>query len=276
MIFSPFKSLKFIGLSIGLLYTSTAIAHDPVFSPGPHVLFKDGIELHLVNKNSKSDNLSQNEQSLAFKYGVTGDWVVGLELPYQPVNNPFSSGKAVGDAILSTKYRFWRDDAPGVQKSAAVFMKLKLDTAGSKSGTDTTDSLVGFAYGYESLDWYRWASFRYRFNQGKTLETIGQLNRGDRWFTDLAMGYRFQINDYREPDTVWLLELNGEFSERNSINGIDISSTGGEQWFVSPGLMWTLRNVAIKAGVQVPIISDLNGNQEETDYRTFLEFEWHI
>lgn len=250
-----------------------AIAHDPIFSPGPHVLFKDGVELHLKNENSNNGRQADNKQSLAAKYGLTGDWVVGLTLPYQPVNDPQLSGKAIGDITVSTKYRFWRDDLPGVQESAAVLVNLKLDTAGAKSGTRTNDSIVGLAYGYESLDWYRWASFRYRFNH---LETVGQLTRGDRWFADLALGYRFQVNDYRAPDTVWLLEVNGEFIDRSRINGVDVLASGGEQWFVSPGIMWTLRNIAIKAGMQIPIVSGLNGNQRKADERVSIEFEWHI
>lgn len=35
----------------------------------------------------------------------------------------------------------------------------------------------------------------------------------------------------------------------------------GTEWFLSPGLMWTLRNFAVKTGVQLPIASDLNGRQ---------------
>lgn len=270
------KKAVFNLLFIGLFYISNAFAHDPIFSPGPHVLFKEGVEIHLELKNSNKSNLSDNQQNLAFRYGITGDWVVGLEIPYQSTNASLTSDKAIGDIILSTKYRFWRDDSPGVQKSAAILVKLKLDSASSKASTDTTDSLLGLTYGYESLDWYRWASVRYRFNQDKSDQVIGQINRGDRWFIDIAAGYRFEINDYRAPDTVWLIELNGEFINNNAINGLNIDSSGGEQWFVSPGLMWTLRNFAIKAGLQIPIITNLNGVREKTNYRTFLEFEWHM
>ena len=32
----------------------TASAHDPVFSPGPHVLYKEGVELHLGVEREKT------------------------------------------------------------------------------------------------------------------------------------------------------------------------------------------------------------------------------
>jgi hypothetical protein len=47
-------------------------------------------------------------------------------------------------------------------------------------------------------------------------------------------------------------------------------------WFISPGIFWTKRNFAVKAGVQIPVASDFNGNQEKTDYRAKVVLEWHL
>jgi Putative MetA-pathway of phenol degradation len=258
-------------LLTALLLTGRAFAHDPVFSPGPHVLFKDGVETNVEFARSEQGDETENEQAIELKYGITGDWVAGIELPYQTHRNDVGSQSGIGDITFSTKYRFWRNDTLGAQESAAVLLKVKLDSSDDEVATDTTDSLLGFAYGYESLKWYRWASVRYRFNQNKA-----NLQRGDRWFVDLAGGYRPQVNNYREADTVWLLELNGEYGKRSALNGIDIGGSGGNQWFISPGIMWTLRNFAVKAGVQIPVYSALNGAQSRADYRARLEFEWHF
>ncbi len=254
-----------------LFLTGSLFAHDPVFSPGPHVLFKDGVEIHAGASRDKQDNATEDEQSLAFKYGLTGDWVAGVEIPYERSKDELATQKGVGDITLSTKYRFWRKDTMGAQESAAVLLKLKPDSSGAEVSTDTTDLMLGFTYGYESLKWYRWASMRYRFNQDR-----GDLQRGDRLFVDMAIGYRPQVHDYRAADTVLILELNGEIRERNALNGVDINASGGNQWFVSPGVLWTLRNFAVKAGVQIPIYSNLNGNQPRSDYRASLELEWHL
>ncbi len=125
------------------------------------------------------------------------------------------------------------------------------------------------------MKWYRWASIRYRFNQDRSFNNGNELQPGDRLFVDFAGGYRSQVNDYREADSVWLLELNGEYGRRNGEKGVGIIDSGGSQWFVSPGIMWTLRNFAIKAGMQIPVFSNLNGVQNDSDYRARLEFEWH-
>jgi len=133
-------------------------------------------------------------------------------------------------------------------------------------GKGTTDGIVGLAYGYESRKHYRWASIRYRVNGTNP----AGVARGDKLRVDFVAGIRPNPSGYLEPDTVWLLEQKARF------NGVELADTGGSEWFVSPGIFWTLRNFAVKAGVQIPIYANLNGNQSESDYRARLTLEWHL
>ena len=252
-----------------LLSSMVTHAHDPVFGLGPHTLFKGGTEIHVgFDRNEAGDN-KETLSTLELAYGLTSSWTARIELPYVDRD---SSSSGIGDVSVATKYRFWRRDSLGVQESSTAFLKIKPDTASNDRGSDTIDSILGLAYGYESRKWYRWAAVRYRFNG----ETSDNLDRGDKLLIDLAGGIRFKQSAYLEPDWVWMLELNGEKTARSELNGDKVSDSGGTEWFVSPGLMWTLRNFAIKTGMQLPVASDLNGNQEATDYRARLEFEWHL
>ena len=194
-----------------------------------------------------------------------------MELVYEQLDTGDEHINGIGDLLVSTKYRFWRKDSLALQESAAVLLKIKLNSGSDATGTNTTDWLAGFTYGYESIKWYRWASVRYRFNQDKN-----GLERGNRTFIDLLAGYRPRLNGYRDPDMVYMVELNGEFARRNKNLGVSVADSGGSQWFVSPGFMWTVRNLAIKGGVQIPVYSNLNGSQQASDYRIKLSLEWHL
>ncbi|VAW72288.1 hypothetical protein MNBD_GAMMA12-1692 [hydrothermal vent metagenome] len=261
---------------LGLIAWLNASAHDPIFGKGPHVLFKGGVEVSPQIDFSKANNNKELSWGLNLTYGITGDWAAGIELPYLDKENLFSSSSGTGDVKLFTKFRFWRNDSLGVQESAAVLLKVKLDNADTNTtpslGSGATSSILGLAYGYESSKWYRWASVRYAING----ENNTGLRRGDKIFVDFAGGVRLKMNDYEKPDTVWMIELNGELTQRNEFNGSKLANTGGDQWFISPGIFWTKRNFAIKAGIQIPISSSLNGNQDEVDYRAKLVFEWHL
>lgn len=259
-----------------MVFSSSILAHDPVFGLGPHVLFKGGVEVSPEFHVAEQGDEEEIELGLELTYGLTGDWSVGIELPYAWRDNGTLSASSMGDVNLFTKYRFWRLDTLGVQQSATALLKIKTDTGDPDEalplGTGSTDTLIGLAYGYESRKWYRWASVRYRFNNRNNTG----LRRGDKILVDLVAGFRSKPTGYLEPDTVWLLELNGEHGERADLNGFYLADTGGTEWFLSPGIFWTLRNFAVKAGVQIPIASDLNGNRTKSDYRAKLVLEWHL
>lgn len=274
------KQLSLTRLIIGqlvllpVLFVPHVSAHDPVFGLGPHVLYKNGVEIAPEVFTADEGTNRSTELGLQVAYGITGDWAAGFELPYV-FEDGISDNNGRGDVRLFTKYRFWRRDSLGVQESAAFLGKIKFDTkAGGNPplGSGSSDGQLGVAYGYESRKWYRWASIRYRINGENDLG----LRRGNKLLIDLVGGVRFRPTAYDEPDTVWLVELNGESTDRSELNGNPQGNSGGTEWFISPGIFWTLRNFAIKAGVQIPIASDLNEDQLESDYRARLILEWHL
>lgn len=264
----------FLLLLFSVLFTRPVFAHDPVFGLGPHVVFKGGVEIAPEVFIDRAGGKDRNVAGLELTYGITGDWAAGIDMPYVNTknNNANTSEYGQGDLRLFTKYRFWRKDGPGVQQSMAAVVKLKTNTGDNNVSSGTTDSLLGLAYGYESRKWYRWAALRYLFN-GENAE--GQ-RIGNKVLYDLVGGIRQHQTSYLEPDTVWLLELNGEYSARNELNGDALANSGGNEVFVAPGIFWTLRNFAVKAGVQIPVLSRLNENQKKTDYRARLILEWHL
>jgi len=254
-----------------------ALAHDPVFGLGPHVLFKGGVEIAPQVHISKAGEREQTELGLELTYGLTGDWAAGVEIPYitrasTDNSSQANSSSGQGDLSLFSKYRFWREDGPGVQQSMSLAFKLKTDTGEREVSTGTTDAILGLSYGYEGRKWYRWAALRYRANS----KNAGGLQRGDKVLLDLAGGIRMKKTGYREPDTVWILELNTESAQANRLDGASINNSGGSALFVSPGIFWTQRNFAIKAGVQITLLDSLTGNQPASDYRAKLVLEWHL
>ena len=265
--------LKVAGVAlITSVMSQMALAHDPIFGVGPHVLFKDGFEVAAEIESEKAGTEKEQVLALEVTYGITGDWAVGVDVPYNFKDDAGNTSSGKGDVALFTKYRFWRQDSLALQESAAVLLKVITDTADKKFSKGTTDTIVGLTYGYEGRKWYRWASARYRFNGTNE----AGVDRGDKILIDFVGGIRPEPRGYLESDTVWLLELNGEYGQQAKLNGATVANTGGSEWFISPGIFWTKRNFAIKAGVQIPIAHNLNGSQEESDYRAKVSFEWHL
>jgi len=240
------------------------------------VLFKGGIETALETDINKTGDAKENKAGLQMTYGITGDWAAGARLPYALKKVNAASANGFADIKLFTKYRFWRKDSKGLQESAAVMLAANLNNGDETSqpalGNGANDFIGGLTYGYESLVWYRWASVRYRYN-GKN---DAGFHVGNKTLVDFVAGWRPTLPVYKKPDTVWLLELNNEISQKNELNGSQSADSGGVESFIAPGIFWTSRNFAIKAGVQIPIYSNLNGSQQKSNFRSKVTFEWHL
>ncbi len=267
----------------GLLFLALpdiAMAHDPIFGLGSHVIYEGGVEVSSQLDVRQSGSIRGLDIGLLnIAYGINSDLTVGGELPWVFKKNNAGQSNGLGDLGLFTKYRFWHEDSLGVLDSMSALLKVKFNTSKQQTstavkpalGTGSTDVVVGLTYGHESLTWYRWASVRYRRNGYSGAKKIG-----DKVLIDLVAGWRPTMPEYLKPDMVWLMELNGEYGKHGSLNGVSLIHDGGTKLFLSPGLMWTMRNFAVRAGVQLPVFSNLNSTQTKTDYRARLQLEWHL
>ncbi len=269
-----------IGLATMSAISGVAQAHGPLFSPAPETIFKGGSQVTLGFDAERATGAGAEEKEyttfLEAEYGLTADWEIGIEAPYSWKEQNGVDSNGLGDIILDTKYQFWKLDVPAAQYKAAAFLQLKLPTgddgARPRLGSGSTDVAAGLVTGYESRRWYWFASGVYRINT----EGAGGLEKGDRQFVSLVGGVRPVLTNYKEPDTVLMLELNWENAGRDDLGGVGLANTGGWELFLSPVVFWTYRQIAVRGGVQIPVASGLNGNQPDTDYRARVEFVYHF
>ena len=270
-----------VPLTLGLLLaTWPAAAHGPLFSAGPETPWKGAVEItagyHLERASGAGETEREREAFLELEYGITPTWQINAEIPYTWKEEDGLDSDNVGDITLGTKYNFWRVDLPGAQWKASALFKTKLPTGNDesepRSGTGSTDFIGGLAAGYEGRRWYGFVDARYRLNT----EGAGGRKQGDKLFLDLVGGVRPVLTGYLEPDTVFFLELNWEYADRDELSGVALADTRGWELFISPAIWWTYRQVAIKGGVQIPIAGNLNGNQPSSDYRALIELVYHF
>jgi len=264
-------SLTTVGV---LLHSTPSLACAPVFTESAGVGYKGGYEYHLEYSQRERGNQTQNLLTTRLDYGITPDWMIAAEVtPYKRVEQNGLDNDGVGNVGFLTKYRVYLDATADYQRSATILGRVNLDTASDaqpalSSGTEEYE--VGLALRQESNKWQYWSSARYRFNG---TGTVG-IDQGSKLRLDAAIGLRPEpLESINENDTVWLLEVNGEFADKSDQYGASLTNTGGSEVFISPGVYWSHRNVGLKGGVQIPVYSDLNGIQDESDYRAKVALE---
>ena len=277
-------SCLFVFFAVLLLPIIPTFAHEPIFGLGPHVIYKGGVGVEVEIDGERSSGNQKTDEELAIDteiiYGITSDLAATLVIPgilykVEKTATADQASSGFGDVSFRLKYRFWRRDSPGTQDSAAIILGGKFPTGDEnerpKLGSGSTDFLFGLAAARESRRWYYFGDFRYRLNTQDD-----QFKAGDKIFADVAIGIRPWLTEYLEPDWVFLVEMNWETQQRNELFEKDVSDSGGNLLFVSPGFFLTYRNWAIKGGVQVPVYQNLYGNQPEVDYRFALGIGIHF
>jgi hypothetical protein len=211
-----------------------------------------------------------------------------------------SSG--IGDLSLLGQWRFLNNQASGTE--AAVLLGLKTptgktnesDSSGERfdaefqPGSGSWDGMFGLALTQRAGLWSFDASALYTLVSEGTQDT----DLGDRFNYGVAVSYRlFALSqdsgpmfhgakphdhdadghgghihaEASGPALDLVLELNGEWHDKQETAGERDDNSGGHTLYISPGLRLSQGNWSGFASVGIPIVNDLNGIQAEPDWR---------
>jgi hypothetical protein len=215
-----------------------------------------------------------------------------------------SSG--IGDLTLLGQYRFLNNTASRTEAAFLIGVKLptgptnRYDQLGGRfetefqPGSGSTDLLLGAAFTQRFDAWSFDASVLGVIAGRGTQDT----RLGDRFHYNAALSYR--LVGYRAPDVhaslpasamahgpvphrhshpldkipaapEWtvdaVLELNGEWHDKEETAGVPDANSGGHVLLLSPGLRIARGPVSGFATFGIPIVNQMNGLQAKTGYR---------
>ena len=184
----------------------------------------------------------------------------------------------LGDITFLGKYRIYTKDFPGATSRLSLLGGLELPTGRSgdsdsvgklsrtfQTGSGSWDPIIGATYSNQTLDneWdynltYQFNTEAHNFEFGDVLKyTIAYQKRLLPWeLPDEGLYTQFNA----------VLELNGEWKQRNRNESGSVDASGGNIIYLSPGLQVASKRFVAETSVQLPVFQDLNGTQVETDY----------
>lgn len=212
-----------------------------------------------------------------FVYGVTERLAFSLTVPYVDKEQKSTdtgirskiTDSGIGDINLMSKYRVWSKDLPGETRRISLIAGLELPTGDEKAqlklGSGSVDPIAGILFTSQSLVQEFDLDLTYQFNT-----EVNNFEFGDVFKYNIAYQKRIwpkilpERGVYSQFNLV--LELNGEYTQKDKSPGSVIKDSGGNMLFISPGIQWAAKRWVWEASLQLPLIQDLNGNQLETDY----------
>ena len=209
-----------------------------------------------------------------------------------------------GDVTVLGQYRFLNNQVSGTQAALLFGFKAPTGTTGLidpfgelfeaefQPGSGSWDGLFGAAFSQRLAP--AW-SFHANLLAIATGTGTQDTNLGNRLLYNAAISYRVFGETAGEPHTHYahaghshgrmvtkapvaaaphahvaldaLLELNGEWHDKQQTAGVVDPNSGGNTIYVSPGLRLTVENWSSYVLVGIPVVNDLNGIQAPPAWR---------
>jgi len=219
-------------------------------------------------------------------HGFRPDFAGIVTIPYIYRKQRTNSGSSritrktygLGDITLLGKYRIYRKNLPGGTFGISLLGGIELPTGRSgdsdsegklprnlQVGSGSWDPIIGAAYSRVSLDDEWDFSLTYQFNTEAHNFEFGDSLKYNIAYVKRIWPWELPEEGVYTPFNA-VLELNGEWSQRNHNEIGSIDASGGNTIFLSPGLQMITKHYIVETSVQIPVIQDLNGTQVETDH----------
>ena len=222
-------------------------------------------------------------------HALSDEWTVGADLPWvsnQNMHEGVDNGgtpdvehngdqQGIGDASLFAQWKFHEDLDARVY--ASLYFGAKVPTgktdvhspAGEllepdhQPGSGSTDVFAGLAASKSFESSTIAASVLYTLagdgSQNSNMGDVLRVNAGWGWSP---------ATHSDGPLCRWMLELNGQWHDRMTMDGATDENSGGVQLFVAPGVRVTWSShVSWFLSVGLPLVQNLDGTQSETSFR---------
>ena len=247
-------------------------------------------ELFIYDKNSRDPSAANRDVKVSglisvLGYGVTRDFALFGMLPYLDKRLDMDMGgqrvtrsdQGIGDLTLFGRYTAYQSDAPGRTFRVSPFLGVKAPTGRDDAqdglgrlpppiqlGSGSWDALGGVVATYQTLAYQIDSQLSYKANREANGFRFGNVAN-----LDASFQYRLWPRTLGSGVPAFLygvLEANLVRAEKNRIGGVDDPNSGGTTLFLSPGLQYVTRKWILEAGVQIPVMQNLNGAALKNDY----------
>ncbi len=175
------------------------------------------------------------------------------------------------DGAIFARYDLLRKNAPGGFTRLAPEVGVKVPSGGAfSSGSTDPIATLNFTHVRDP----HWLIADVQFTYTTTGDNGARM--GNRWNYDVGYLHRvFPRGGLGVPFVLLVLELNGEHVRQTRINGTNVSDSGGNLLFLSPGVEFQPTNrLLVEFSAPIPIVRDLNGKQLRPSSSFIIGFRW--
>jgi hypothetical protein len=280
-------SVLFLFLVIKTTYSAT-IAQPPDIgnfslpsSQQPHPLFSFG--QNIVNKGLAQFFLTPSylhvvqEQYLTyaaqFVYGLSDSSAVLLKIPFAAnYRDESNHSSGISDISFLVEHAFFNSSNLHYTEQATIVAEITAPTGSyhkePPTGYGSPSYFIGGTYNQMFIDWYWFVS------PGLTwISPKENIHLGTQYLYQFGIGRNIK-SEKNQYILFGLVEFDGEFVERDKIMGHYDPDSGGNIVLVTPSISFATEKLIIQLGVSLPLIQQLNGDQNKINYDMVMQLTW--
>lgn len=267
------KDKKEEPLKVGNFTLPTSQQPGPLVSFGENIVDKNQTQLFLFADDYSGVKKHTIDIIPAILYGVTDDVSVFFNVPIAASykeNKSRSSG--LEDIFLQLEYAFYTNKTSNLVDQATLVANATFPTGSMRkqppTGFGSSSFFLGATFNRMYTDWFGFTS------HGVVLTTSdGSTKFGNEFLYQAGFGRNILYID-SELIFAWMIEADGQYTEKNKINGIIDSHSGGNVVYVTPSLWLSSKKLIAQLGFGLPATQHLFGNQKRNNYLLVANLGW--
>lgn len=248
----------------------------PLLSFGQTLIGRNKLQLSIDNYSPYSLGGAFDNVNAGLVYGFTDTTSLFFNYPIR--NNPQTRAHhatMLKDVSVQIEHSVYSSGNNRFQDQATILGAMSMPTQDAQAkaigaGFGQPSYFFGSTYNRTYVDWMYFASPGYIF----TTEGDG-IQLGSQFLYQAGLG-RALLSVPNQSILFALVEMNGQYTQKNSLSGVSNPNTGGNLIALTPSLWLSSPNLIIQVGVGFPILQQLNGNQSTMNYFIASNLSWTV
>ncbi len=245
----------------------------PLVSLGQNIVDKNDTLLFLFADDFAGVKKHTIDIVPSILYGISDDFSVFFNVPiaasYKEDKN-HSSG--LEDIFLQLEYAFYTNKTSSFVDQATLVTNATIPTGSTKkqppTGFGSSSFLLGATFNRTYTDWFAFTS------PGVVLTTSHDRTKFGNQFLYQLGGGRNILNIDSEWIFAWMVEVDGQYTEKDKIMSITDPNSGGNVVYVTPSLWVSSKKLIVQLGFGLPATQHLFGDQKRNNYLLTLNVGW--
>lgn len=232
---------------------------------GANILDKGQSQFSLMASDYHGPSSTQATLAPAYIYGLTENASILVQLPYAiSYKDDVQHSSSIADTLVQFESAFYNHKTACYEELATIVTGIFIPTGdrakNPPTGTGSMSLLVGATFTRTYIDWLYFTSLGIQWGTKNE-----EFKPGNLFIYQFGLGKNI-FNIGSEWILAWVVELDGQYTQRDHFGRQGDSNSGGNEVFLTPSFFISSKSLAFQIGAGMPVIQDLNGEQNKNHF----------